>query len=271
MGFNGSFSGGGGGAGTPGPQGPTGPEGPEGPPGPAGSSTGLDFMSVNATETFTLAAWQDAGAVGGATTVQRLLLDTDRGVACRPNVLANGSAATGARAQGLLLNVASGDFCHGLRVYLQVPGKPFAATFGDSAEFGVVFVDGIDASTASWYGVIADYAASSNWPQTPTLYRMQSTSGANRWTSYDAYTSLLTPWPSAVQMDVWLIRSGTTLSAYAAQAGDPPQFVHSWTVGTGAGMVGARFQMYAAFVENAYRLGILAHSGAASATPPWGA
>lgn len=41
--------------------------------------------------------------------------------------------------------------------------------------------------------------------------------------------------------------------------------------GGGAGMVGARFQMYAETSGNAYRLGITAHSGAASATPPWGA
>lgn len=273
MGLNdGAFSSsGGGGAGTPGPPGPEGPEGPAGPQGAAGQPAGFDFMSVNATDTFTLAAWQDAGAVGGATTVQRFLLDTDRGVACRPNVLANGGAATGTRAQGLLLNVAAGDFCHGLRVYLQVPARAFNTNLGDTVEFGAVYVDGASASTASWYGIIAEYTAGNVWPSTPTIYRMESTSGSPRWTTFSAYTSIGSPWDYAVEMDVWLARSGTTLSAYVARAGEAPQFVYSWTVGTGAGMIGARFQMYAESSANAYRLGITAHSGAASATPPWGA
>lgn len=268
MAMGGGFSGSGGGsAGLQGPQGEQGPEGPQSEP---GQSSGFDFMSVNATTTYTLAAWQDAGAVGGATTVLRSLLDTDRAVRCTPSKLANWSTASGGRAQGLLLNVAAGDFCHGLRVYLQVPAKAFGASLGDTVEFGAVHVDGTDASTADWRGIIAEYTSGNVWPQTPTIYRMEGTTAPNKWTTFTSYASLGSPWDYIVQMDVWLIRSGTTLSAYVARAGDAPQLVYSWTVGTGAGMIGARFQMYAETSANTYYMGILAHSGSATATPPWG-
>ena len=235
-------------------------QGPPGTPGPAGNAGAFDFMSVDATETFTLAAWQDAGAVGGLTTVERVLLDTDRAVRCTPSKLANGSAATGTRAQGVLLNVDAGDFCHGLRVYLQVPAKAFGATLGDTVEFGAVHVDGADASTADWRGVMVEYTAGGVWPQTPTVYRMESTTGANRWTTFTTFTSLGSPWEYLVELDVWFVRSGTTLTVYACRAGDAPQLVYSWTVSAGAGMVGARFQMYAETAANEYYMGILAHS-----------
>lgn len=242
-------------------------QGPPGTPGTPGSSAWLDWLSVDPTTTYTLTDWQDAGSVGGATPVKRTLLDTDRGVACQPNLLPSGIAATGARAQGLLLDVAAGDFCHGLRIYFQVPAKAFGVSLGDTVEFGGVYVDGADASTANWFGVIAEYASGNVWPQTPTLYRMQSTSGANRWTTFSAYTSIGTPWDYLVQMDVWLVRSGTNLSAYVARWGEAPQLVYTWTVGAGAGMIGARFQMYAETAANAYNMGILAHS--ATTSPPW--
>ncbi len=230
----------------------------------------FDFMAASATQPFTLADWQDAGSVGGGTTVTRTLIGGGRGIVMDAAHDAAGDAITGLRSQGLLRNVAAGDFCHGFRMYLFTDVE-IAQTLGDTVAFGAAYVDGLNAGTASWYGVTLSYAHGGVWPPlNPVFYRESSTAGSGRWDTTSSSTLMYsTPWYYAVQFDAWLVRSGTSLTAYIARPGDPPQLFHTWTVSAGAGMVGLRFQVSAAFSNNPYYVGLLAHSGSETATPPW--
>lgn len=252
--------------GTPGAQGAQGAQGPQG---SAAASGAVDFLALNADASFSLADWADAGAVGGSTTVTRSLLASNRVLAIQPKLLANGSTATGSRAQGALLSVGSGDFVHGFRLYVYNPGKLGDEAAGDTFEAGAAFVDGADASTASWYGIVCEWPGGSTWKAAPTIYEMSNTAGANRWDTFATYTSYGALFVQGTTYDLWLQRSGTTLTAFYAEIGCMPIRVKTWTVSAGAGMVGIRFQMYTEGPNSAYVVGMTAHTGAASASLPW--
>ena len=265
----------GGSAGAQGPQGDAGAQGAQGSQGaqgaqgPAAASGSVDFMTLAADASFSLLLWADAGAVGGSTTVTRSLLATSRVLTIQPKLLANGATATGVRAQGALLSVSSGDFVHGFRMYVYNPGKLGDDATGDTFDAGAVFVEGAGASTASWYGLVCEWPGGSSWKAAPTIYEMSNTAGSNRWDAIGAYTSYGALFTQGTTYDIWLQRSGTTLTAFFAEIGCMPVRVKTWTVGTGAGMVGLRFHMWTEGSNNPYVIGMTAHTGSASASLPW--
>lgn len=233
------------------------------------SGNSFDPMRINALTEFVLSDWQDAAAVGGLASTTRYVLPGNAGVAFKPNLDADGLTVTGARTQGILTTVESGDFCCGVRVSFTTSSRNWLATFGDNCNLSAVFVDGSDVGADAWYGVTNYYFAAGSWPQTPSLYATQSTVGTSRWGTTSSTSTRGTPWDHCTSFDAWFVRSGTTLTVYFGRIGEIPHRVSSWTASTGTGLLGLRFGMSAGGPDNAYVCSILAHSRSASSNVPW--
>ncbi len=241
---------------------------------PAPASSGASYAPVDPLQagsatTWTLGDWADAGSVGGGTTVKRALL-ANGGIAIYPKTTAALGVASGARAQGALVSVPAGDFVHGFRIGLSTSSKIASDGLGDTIDAGAAFVDGTNVGTSSWYGVVGEYTAGSAWYLEPKIFHMNTTSGSNRWDTSGSYTQAS---PAAMSMgktfDVWFARSGTTLTAYVGRPGQAPVKASSWSVSTGAGLAGIRFQVWSESAANVYTVTCTLHSAAASAVLPW--
>lgn len=236
--------------------------------GTSASNTG-DVMLANATAIEGIASWSDAGAIGGSTTVQKELLNSG-GVVIYPHIDSELSAVTGARSQGALVTVAAGNFVQGFRVNLSTTDKLASDPLGDTVEFGAVFVDGSNVGTASWYGVIAEIGASAYQSVEPTIYKMSTGAGANRWDTASAYTSVVGAVGTVSRSyDIWFARSGTTLTGYIARPGCVPVGIGTWTVSAGAGLAGIRFQMWSPSAENDYAVSCTLRCAATNDSLPW--
>lgn len=240
------------------------------PPASGGASYApADPMQAGAATTWTLSDWADAGAVGGATTVKRALLASG-GVAIYPKTKADNTTASGARAQGALVTVAAGDFVQGFRVGVSTSSKTASDSLGDTIEVGAAFVDGSDVGTASWYGIVGEYGAGTAWYAEPSTYSMSTTSGAGRWDTAAAYTSVVSGVaPLGKTFDIWFARSGTTLTAYIGRPGQTPVKAAAWSVSAGGGLAGIRFQMWSESAANVYTVTCTLHTATTSAVLPW--
>lgn len=179
-------------------------------------------------------AWSDAGgAFGGSKTscvqtVESRLLRVSN--AFQSNC---STPQTGDRANGILIAVPSGDFIRAMRIGFR---RSVAATVSSSVlTGGAVFVDGTSAS-AAWYGVHAYWGGTD---LSYDVYKLSHSAAAGAWETYSAYTLLKSAY-SEMLWDCVLERSGTTLTAYVAAARGQLAPWATWTVSTGAGMVGIR-------------------------------
>lgn len=200
------------------------------------AETGSDELSA-----INQSNWTDASAHGGTTsacitTVDSRLLRLDSRTATNCS-----TPTTGNRAQGLLHTIGSGNFTAILRV--SFARDVTLATVSYVVTESVVFVDGADVSTASWYGLGAYLGTE----QVSNLYAFwNDATETPRFDTYDignsSYTLLGTNVDWSDGADVALVRSGTTLTAYIARPGGGFLLAKTWTVTTGAGYVGIRTQ-----------------------------
>jgi hypothetical protein len=233
-------------AGAAGADGDDGPQGPQGDPGADGVSgydwaspeyeAAGDLLSAVATGDFT-----DIASYGGATSVYKAACCDSEAVRMRTDLQSDGStAASGNRAQGLVRSVASGDFVIGVRFSLFRVGQRADAS-SSVVLGGPVFVDGTDASADSWYGAMLYYSGSGE--MAPALYQVQNESGSSRFETYDgSYALLGTLYNLVGAFDGIYERSGTSLKLHLCTARGQPMQVGSWTVSTGAGLMGLRIQ-----------------------------
>lgn len=220
---------------TIGPAGPAGADGADGADGTDGTSA-PDWV----TDVPLVAEWTTASAYGAATSVHKRAREL--GVQMATNKAQDGTTDTdGNRVQGLLRAVAAGDFVLGMRVAFNRPGV-YVDTTSTAIAALVVFVDGTDVDTASWYGV-GNYYSGVGFTS-PTLYRFKNESGANRFETYDSgFAAVLAAAAhGAGPYDVFFVRTGTTLDTYVGPAGGVPQLVSSSTVTGGAGLFGLRME-----------------------------
>lgn len=218
------------------PAGPPGATGAAGANGAAGAD-GQDAPGWAVGYETAAADWTDTDTIGGATGVYK----TDRtlGVRMRTDKAADGATDTdGNRVQGLVRSIAGGDFVVGMRLSFDRPGVT-ADTTSTAIKAAAVFVDGADVSTAAWYGVGNYYSGVTLL--SPSVLRFANEAGADRFESYAAFATILNaPGVGVGPYDVFLVRSGTTLTFYMGLAGGVPQAIYSWTVTAGAGLIGLR-------------------------------
>lgn len=239
--------------------------------GSGGSANTGDVMLDNATAIEGIASWADAGTIGGATTVEKELLASG-GVVIYPHIDSELSAVTGARSQGALISVPAGNFVQGFRVSISTPDKLASDPLGDTIKYGAVFVDGSNVGSASWCGVMAEIGASAYQYAEPTIYKMSTEAGANRWNTASSYTSVVgVVGTISRSYDIWLRRSGTTLTGYIARPGGVPVGIATWTVSTGAGLAGLRFQMWSPSAENDYAVTCTLRCATTNDSLPWAA
>lgn len=201
-----------------------------------------------------LADWPDASTVGGASSICRDQI-LSRSLRLRATTSSDCTTDYGAatRVGGTLRSVAAGDF----RVAIRAAPTPNSWANTNGSHFaGVVYVDGTDASTASWYGV-AVYVYAGAF----TTWNFFNSAGAARWETYEAgYTQILARYWEV--MDVVFQRSGTTLTVYLAPARGAFVPVATYTVSADAGMVGLRTAVETATTDEldmtllAYRAGL---------------
>jgi hypothetical protein len=166
--------------------------------------------------------------------------------------------------------VASGDFYHSFRIYVTVDAIDVGTTITDTIDYGVAFIDGDSAADDSWYGLMFELGGAAVMLTEPAVYEMSKTSGSGRWDATPSYALVLgSSFHSSQAWDVWMVRSGTTLTAYYAPPGGAPVRAKQWTVTSGAGYIGLRYQLYTASADRAYIVGCTLHDGAAAATLPW--
>lgn len=242
------------------------------PPASSGSSSTAvsgDFLAYGSSTTWTLTDWVDAGSIGGATTVKRAVL-AQGGIVIKPKTKADDTTASGARSQGALTSVASGDFLRGFRIGVSTDDKTSSDSLGDTIDVGVAFVDGTNVGSNSWYGVVTEYSSGNPWYYEPAIYYMSNTSGTNRWDTASSYTAAINPVSSLSKTyDLWVRRSGTTLSIYIGKPGATPSKIFSWSVSTGAGLAGIRFQMWGESAANTYNVTCTLNYSATNSTLPW--
>ncbi len=227
---------------------------------PPASGGGVDVCSsdwadpCHGTDAVTLADWPDADDAGGADGICRDQVADGR-IRLRSALDSDCSTdyASATRTGGVLRTIGAGDF----RVAVRFGWAPKSwANFGGTHLAGVAFVDGADASTASWYGIAA-YAAAG----TVVLYDFQQAAGAARWEGYQAaaFTAIATAWPV---VDVVIERVGTTLTHYCAPAQGAFVACGTETVSAGAGLIGLRVQVETSTADefdvvlDAYRTGL---------------
>lgn len=198
------------------------------------------------------ADWTSADAYGAATSVYHE--DTAIGVRMRTDVADDGATATnGARVQGLLTEVAAGNFWIGARFSIDRVGVGLLETPAEAFyEAIAVFVDGQDAAADDWHGIGWYWSASTFLGQQIERYEASGFDNRARATIMNAPGVGLGPF------DVFFVREGTTLSIRVGQAGGVPQIAHSWTVTDEAGCIGFRVQHFSTadlqVVTHAYRV-----------------
>lgn len=185
------------------------------------------------------ADWTSASAAGAATGVYKE--DRALGVRMRTDKAVDGATDTdGARVQGLTHPVGAGNFVVGLRLSIDRTATQLAATPAGAYESGVVFVDGDDVDADGFFGFMLYWSSTAYLSH--EVYRITDAGGGDKFETR-SFTSLLSsPGLGPGPYDVFFVRSGTTLTAYAGQAGGVPQQVYSWTVTAGAGLLALRVQ-----------------------------
>jgi hypothetical protein len=184
------------------------------------------------------ADWPDAEAAGAINGVCRDEI-ASRVLRVRANLDSDCSTDYGTtnRTLGILRSIGAGDFRVAMRYVMTPTGWD---DYLSVAVAGPIFVDGTDASADSWYGAGAYYTTEQVREGTGTIYRLSSSVGANRFETYNAYTSVETG--VGARIDAVLERSGTTLTIWMGPTGGPLHSMGTHTVSAGAGLIGLRTQ-----------------------------
>ena len=243
------------------------------PPAGGGSSTAAEvvpsYVAIEAESAFVLADWDDAADFGGAYSVDAELGGGGLILSMPLTRKADGTGITGVRSQARLASIAAGDFVVGFALAYQA-GVEFASAQGYVINCGAVFVDGTDVSTSDWFGALVEWSGTSV-ATGGTLYSEQNEAGVgNQFTTYTGFAAVASAMQAGqTSFDIWLRRSGTTLTAYYARPGAIPTLIQTWTVTAGAGLAGPRCQINVASAEDVVSLQVLRYRYIASAAPPW--
>jgi len=152
------------------------------------------------------------------------------------------------RGQGIVRATPEGDFCWGVRLgvvwYSSADVKlPLDGSGAGSAPsvlaYGAVFVDGVDLSANSFYGLHRYHEALG----AGSVYLLTHTAGANRFDAYTAYDAYVNAgWSATTALDYFIKRAGTNLELYVCVPGQIPLLVQRITVSTNVGEVGIRYE-----------------------------
>lgn len=213
---------------------------PSFPPSSGGASVTQALDWADHADAVTVAAdWTSASAAGGATGVYKE--DRPLGVRMRTDKAVDGVTDTdGARVQGLTHPVAAGDVVIGLRLSIDRTATQMSATPAGAYEAGVVFIDGDSVDDDGFFGFMQYWSSTAFAAH--DLYRITDSGGADKFETRSFNLLLSSPGLGAGPYDVFFVRTGTTLTAYAGPAGSVPQEVYSWTVTAGAGLLALRVQ-----------------------------
>lgn len=169
--------------------------------------------------------WSDASTTNGASVALTSLTapaSFDSKVIC-------GVVPNNASASGFVMDTVAGDFVYAARVSIRRAGSDANDTL--TAQAHMVFVDGTNVSSSSWYGAGVRYANSDF---------DSATWGAHNGINFNSLSNSADQIMPMMMWDVWIERSGTTLNIYAAPPGGAPNLMESYTVSANAGLVGMR-------------------------------
>ncbi|MDP3910582.1 MAG: hypothetical protein Q8Q14_09315 [Gemmatimonadales bacterium] len=135
--------------------------------------------------------------------------------------------------RGFAMPSVAGDFIYAVRLGLDTDGVRPALSLTSGVQ--AVFVDGTDVTAATWYGT-GIYLPANSWSSSV----VRSLQGGNWNALSTAHGSSTISYEVRNSIDVFLVRSGTTLNSYAMIPGGPPRFIDTWTVSANAGLIGVR-------------------------------
>lgn len=182
--------------------------------------------------TVTPGLWTDASTIGGSTASVLTQVDSRY-------MLVDTSGGSGNRAQGVLISVPTGNFIRAMRLGFR--RSVVGGATSNTLCAGPVFVDGTDVATSPWYGIAAYWGVQNDFSMSG--YAFQNIVGVNLFNTYDGSYAALWATEYITQCDALIQRVGTTLTIWWGPIRGQMNSVKSWTVGTGAGLVGVRTEV----------------------------
>lgn len=227
-----------GGVGPTGPQGPQGEQGEQGPAGEDAAGGGFAAWDWAAdAPALALADWADANTVGGDLALASLTQPASLG----SGPIVGRANSNSADTRGFLRTVAAGDFVRAFRVGFQAVG--LQSYDARTMSVAAVFVDhASDVDSGRWYGAGWRWNATAMTSTSGQFGLLTGNSAGNHWEAMTVSAGYVTGSALLLTsiMDVFLVRSGTSLHVYAGPPGAPVHLLETVTVSADAGLIGLR-------------------------------